>query len=64
MTNGGVFTIGGLLFWRGLCLAIVFGFEGRDNRVKDPSGEDVLDVEVDDEDVFAGGLVTGSSPWY
>ena len=63
LTRGGVRASGGLFFWRGLCRVDDLGFEGRDKRVKEPRGEDVFDVEVDDDDVFAGGLVTGSFPW-
>ena len=63
-TRGGVLAKGGLFFWRGLCRVNALGFEGRDKRVKEPRGEDVLEVEVDEDDVFAGGLVTGSFPWY
>ena len=43
-----------------LGLEVCFGLFGSDKRVRDPSGEEVLLVEVDDDDVLAGGLVTGS----
>ena len=62
LTIGGVFTSGGVFFC--LCLGLVdgLGFDGRERRVKEPRGDDALDVEVDEEDVLAGGLVTGSFP--
>lgn len=60
MTKGGVLSSGGLFLGRCLCLAEDFGFDGRDKRVREPRGEDVFEVDVDDEDVLAGGLVTGS----
>ena len=61
-TIGGVFTSGGVFFC--LCLGLVdcLGFDGRERRVKEPRGEDAFEVDVDEEDVLAGGLVTGSSP--
>lgn len=59
--SGGVFIRGGVLFlFCCLGLEVCFGLFGRDKRVRDPSGEEVLLVEVDDDDVLAGGLVTGS----
>ena len=36
------------------------GLAGRESKVREPRGEEVLLVEVEDEDVLAGGLVTGS----
>ena len=59
--KGGVLTKGGVFFFL-CCLGLVldFGLVGNDSRVSDPSGEDVLLVEVDDDDVLTGGLVTGS----
>ena len=56
--------MGGLFFCRSFWRPVDFVFDGRDKRVREPRGEDVLDVEVDEDDVFAGGLVTGSSAWY
>ena len=53
--------VSGIVFF--LCclgLEFVFGLVGRERSVRDPSGEDVLLVEVDDEEFLAGGLVTGS----
>ena len=59
--SGGVLIKGGVLFlFCCLGLEVCFGLFGRDRRVRDPRGEDVLLVEVDDDDVLAGGLVTGS----
>ena len=46
-----------------LTRAQVSDFKWRYKRVKEPRGEDVFDVEVDDDDVFAGGLVAGSFSW-
>ena len=59
--RGGVLISGGVVFFL-CCLCLVFdlGFVGRERSVRDPSGEDVLLVDVDDEEFFAGGLVTGS----
>ena len=59
--NGGVLIKGGVVFF--LCclgLEFVFGLVGSERSVRDPRGEDVLLVEVDDEEFLAGGLVTGS----
>ena len=63
LTRAGVCASVGLFFWRYLCRDNDLGLEGRDKRVKEPRREDVFDVEVDEDDVFAGGLVTGSFPW-
>ena len=38
------------------------GLQGRESRVREPRGEEVLLVEVEEEQVLTGGLVTGSSP--
>ena len=38
------------------------GLQGRESRVRDPRGEEVLLVEVEEEQVLTGGLVTGSGP--
>ena len=45
-----------------LCRVLLppLGLAGRESKVRDPRGEEVLLVEVEDEDVLAGGLVTGS----
>lgn len=40
-----------------------FGLFGRDSNVREPKGDDVLLVDVDDEEVFTGGLCTGSWSW-
>ena len=36
------------------------GFAGRESKVREPRGEEVLLVELEEEQVLAGGLVTGS----
>ena len=58
--SGGVLIRGGVFFFLFCCLGleVCFGLFGRDKRVREPSGEEVLLVEVDDDDVLAGGLVT------
>ena len=60
--SGGVLIKGGVVLFLFCCLGleVCFGLVGSDKRVRDPSGEEVLLVEVDDDDVLAGGLVTGS----
>ena len=58
---GEVLASGGVVFF--LCclgLDVFLGLLGRDNRVRDPKGDEVLLVDVDDEDVLTGGLCTGS----
>ena len=55
LTGGGVQP---LFLCRGRLL--VFGLAGRERSVREPRGEEVLLVEVEDEEVLAGGLVTGS----
>ena len=47
-----------LLLCRGRLL--FFGLAGKESSVREPRGEEVLLVEVEEEDVLAGGLVTGS----
>ena len=60
LISGGVLTSGGVFFPLGFGREDVLGFDGRDRRVREPRGEVVFEVEVDEEEVFAGGLVTGS----
>jgi len=59
--SGGVLIKGGVCFF--LCclgLELDLGLLGKERRVSDPRGEDALLVDVEEEDVFTGGLVTGS----
>ena len=60
--SGGVLIRGGVVLFLFCCLGleVCFGLFGRVRRVREPSGEEVLLVEVDDDDVLAGGLVTWS----
>ena len=41
---------------------LFFGLQGSESRVREPRGEEVLLVEVEEEQVLTGGLVTGSGP--
>ena len=45
-----------------LCLVLLppLGLTGSDSKVREPRGEEVLLVELEEEEVLAGGLVTGS----
>ena len=44
-----------------LVLELLLGLLGRERRVsRDPRGDEVLLVDVDDDEVLTGGLVTGS----
>ena len=47
-----------LFLCRGLPLDL--GFAGRESNVSEPRGEEVLLVEVEEDEVLTGGLVTGS----
>ena len=62
MLIGEVLIKGGVVLFLCCChgLELSFGLFGRDKRVREPSGEEVLLVEVEDEEVLAGGLITGS----
>ena len=39
---------------------LVLGLDGSERSVREPRGDEVLLVEVEEEEVLAGGLVTGS----
>ena len=48
------------IFYKQQAIYLFLGLQGRESRVREPRGEEVLLVEVEEEQVLTGGLVTGS----
>ena len=49
-----------IVFKQQQVIYLFLGLQGRESRVREPRGEEVLLVEVEEEQVLTGGLVTGS----